>query len=113
MVSTESTRGIRIPWQHNPESLSLKRNRISRAIQPVSNAYEDAAQIIGGRTTHGDNSGRGCPRKARPPATRDSPVPAEVSPISADPQSNQCENGIAPKPKCRQKILVFSREAPL
>ena len=34
-------------------------NRERRAIQPVSNAYEDAAQTIGGRNTHGDNSGRG------------------------------------------------------
>src|SRR5712691_169313 len=44
-----NTRGIRIPKQHNPESLSLNRNRIGRAIQPVSNAYEDAAQTTGGR----------------------------------------------------------------
>ena len=34
-------------------------NRESRAIQPVSNAYEDAAQTTGGRNTHGDKSGRG------------------------------------------------------
>src|SRR5438874_10941410 len=31
-------------------------NRIRKAIQPVPNAYEDAAQTIGGRNTHGDKS---------------------------------------------------------
>src|SRR5207245_1630967 len=43
-------------------------NRIRKAIQPVPNAYEDAAQTIGGRKTHGDKSD-GVYRKARPPAT--------------------------------------------
>src|SRR5437667_9166694 len=81
MVSTEYPGGIRIPWQHNPESFTEIGNRISRAIQPVSNAYEDAAQTTGGRNTHGDKSGRGQPRKARPPATHDTPVTAEVYPF--------------------------------
>ena len=44
------------PQQHNPESLASNRSRIRKAIQPVPNAYEDEAQTIGGRKTHGDKS---------------------------------------------------------
>src|SRR5438876_12019286 len=81
MVSTESTRGIRIPGRTIQRACTEIRNRVGRAIQPVSNAYEDAAQTTGGRNTHGDKSGRGQPRKARPPATHDTPVTAEVYPF--------------------------------
>ena len=50
-------------------------NRIRKAIQPVPNAYEDEAQTIGGRKTHGDKSD-GFYRKARPPATYNQILPS-------------------------------------
>jgi hypothetical protein len=61
-------------------------NRKSKAIQPVSNAYEDTAQTNGGRNTHGNKSG-----KARPPATHDTPVPAKVS-LSNNQQPTELHN---------------------
>jgi hypothetical protein len=41
--------GDRDPELHHPESLTSRPQRKSRAIQPVSNAQEDAAQTTGGR----------------------------------------------------------------
>ena len=52
-------RGLQFPSSTIQRAGLHSENRISRAIQPVSNAYEDAAQTIGGRNTHGDKSGRG------------------------------------------------------
>src|SRR5256885_11423754 len=62
------TRGLQSPSSTIQRAWHRIGNRIRKAIQPVPNAYEDAAQTIGGRKTHGDKSD-GVYRKARPPAT--------------------------------------------
>ena len=54
-----NTQGVRIPSSTIQRAWHRIGNRKRRAMQPVSNAYEDAAQTIGGRNTHGDKSGRG------------------------------------------------------
>src|SRR5437879_11046007 len=53
------TGGLQFPSSTIQRAWHRIGNRERRAIQPVSNAYEDAAQTIGGRRTHGDQSGRG------------------------------------------------------
>src|SRR5438270_675620 len=62
------TRGLQSPSSTIQRAWHRIGNRRRKAIQPVPNAYEDAAQTIGGRKTHGDKSD-GVYRKARPPAT--------------------------------------------
>src|SRR5438874_491145 len=69
------------PQQHNPESLASNRDRIRKAIQPVPNAYEDAAQTIGGRIPTAI-SPTGFTRKARPPATQVAPLPRRSVPFT-------------------------------
>src|SRR5438309_10186594 len=65
-------RGLQSPSSTIQRAWHRIGNRRCRAIQPVSNAYEDAAQTTGGRNTHGDKS-------ARPGRPRRTLVPAEAS----------------------------------
>src|SRR6266852_9130724 len=58
--------------ENDPSGAPL--NEILKSVARRAPAYEDAAQTIGGRNTHGDKSGRGSPRKARPPAAHDIPA---------------------------------------
>src|SRR5258707_13045448 len=69
------TRGLQSPSSTIQRAWHRIGNRIRKAIQPVPNAYEDEAQTIGGRKTHGDKSD-GFYRKARPPATYTQPLPS-------------------------------------
>src|SRR5437762_6166336 len=76
MVTTES-QGVAIPSSTIQRAWHRIGNRIRKAIQPVPNAYEDAAQTIGGRIPTAI-SPTGFTRKARPPATHSQFCPAEV-----------------------------------
>src|SRR5437879_8087588 len=69
------TRGLQSPSFTIQRAWHRIGNRKRKAIQPVPNAYEDAAQTIGGRKTHGDKSD-GVYRKARPPATYTQSLPS-------------------------------------
>src|SRR5436190_21258265 len=69
------TRGLQSPSSTIQRAWHRIGNRIRKAIQPVPNAYEDEAQTIGGRKTHGDKSD-GFTRKARPPATYTQNLPS-------------------------------------
>ena len=59
----------RIAAPRDIRELTSNRTGKSRAIQPVSNALEDVAQIIGRPTTHGDKSGVLSPKPGRPQRT--------------------------------------------
>src|SRR5438874_13768179 len=78
------TRGLQSPSSTIQRAWHRIGNRIRKAIQPVPNAYEDAAQTIGGRKTHGDKSD-GVYRKARPPATLPRPFPGDECPAELCP----------------------------
>src|SRR6266481_8974905 len=71
------TRGLQFPSSTIQRAWHRIGNRKRKAIQPVPNAYEDAAQTIGGRIPTAI-SPTGFTRKARPPATHSRPRAAEV-----------------------------------
>src|SRR5205809_1120165 len=71
------TRGLQSPSSTIQRAWHRIGNRIRKAIQPVPNAYEDEAQTIGGRKTHGDKSDGLPVRPGRPRRTLNL-CPAEV-----------------------------------
>src|SRR5437763_6041833 len=75
------TRGLQSPSFTIQRAWHRIGNRRRKAIQPVPNAYEDAAQTIGGRKTHGDKSD-GVYRKAWPPATYTQSLPSRIMPTN-------------------------------
>src|SRR5437868_12777594 len=85
------TRGLQSPSSTIQRAWHRIGNRIRKAIQPVPNAYEDAAQTIGGRKTHGDKSD-GVYRKARPPATYTQPLPSRSVFKKGANRSRRCQN---------------------
>src|SRR5439155_7359332 len=80
MYGVGMTRGLQSPSSTIQRAWHRIGNRIRRAIQPVSNAYEDAAQTTGGRNTHGDKSGRG--ETPQGPAARDARHPRPSRSVS-------------------------------
>ena len=70
-----NNQGVAIPSSKIQRAWHRIGNRKRKAIQPAPNAYEDAAQTIGGRIPTA-KSPTGFTRKARPPATHTHPLPS-------------------------------------
>src|SRR5437870_13093647 len=97
------TRGLHSPSSTIQRAWHRIGNRIRKAIQPVPNAYEDEAQTIGGRKTHGDKSD-GFTRKARPPATYTQSLPSRSM---FDKQKYAAGAGFMPSPGLLSPVSCF------